>query len=77
MSSSLWLALAFEILGVLCFLRALIGHKSRSPFGIVDGLQHWRRFEKRVSLAAVGAGLMIAGLIILYVELFPPLHSLP
>jgi hypothetical protein len=75
--SSLWPTVAFEILGMLCLWRALVAHRSRSPLGIADGLQPWRRFQKHIHLAAVGAGLMIAGLIILYVELFPPPHSVP
>ena len=75
--SSRWLAFAFEVLGILCLLGALVVHGSRPLFGIVDGLERWRQFQKRISLAAVGAGLMIAGLIIFYVELFPPAHFIP
>jgi hypothetical protein len=75
--SSLWMPIAFEILGVLCLLRVLVGHRSRSPFSVSGGLQPWQQLRKRISLAAVGAGLMLAGLIILYVDLFPPARSVP
>jgi hypothetical protein len=79
---SLILPGVFEGLGLLCLWRAYIAYKTL-PEGEVGEPAHYHqlRFFGWVSsgsglLAAIGGGLMIAGLVNLYVTLNPPPHSL-